>query len=411
MHHILLFPLICLGAAYAKTCTVHAAGRGIDDVPAILAAFAECGKGGKVVLPSANYTIAQPMITHLENGSFDLHGYLSFTPDIDYWIANSYRFPFQNQSIGWHITGNDFVVDGHGTGGVFGNGQVWYSWARGAGNLFGRPMSVSITNATRAVIKNFRIIQPQFWSSLVWNSTDILLTDFYVNATNMDPAAGKANWVQNTDGSDTYESKRITYQNWIYQGGDDCIAFKPNSTQIAVRNVSCTSVNGMTFGSVGQYPSSFDILQDIFIEDVQNHRTAQLDGGAYFKSWIGVNVNTPPNGGGGGSGYCKNVTIKNLHIINATVPLLLTSELTYDQLNASYANTSTFVWDDIHFHNVTGTSNTGLVIEFECSTAAPCSGWSFENINLTPVDASTNASDDTICHNFFNYTGLPQCSA
>jgi hypothetical protein len=68
--------------------------------------------------------------------------------------------------------------------------------------------------------------------------------------------AGKANWVQNTDGSDTYESKRITYQNWIYQGGDDCIAFKPNSTQIAVRNVSCTSVNGMTFGSVGQYPSS-----------------------------------------------------------------------------------------------------------------------------------------------------------
>lgn len=60
----------------------------------------------------------------------------------------------------------------------------------------------------------------------------------------------------NTDGSDTYESARITYQNWVYQGGDDCIAFKPNSTQITVRNVSCTSVNGMTFGSIGQYPSS-----------------------------------------------------------------------------------------------------------------------------------------------------------
>ncbi|KAJ7779678.1 putative rhamnogalacturonase A [Mycena metata] len=397
---------------HKNTCTVHAAGNGTDDAPAILAAFAKCGKGGNIVLPSANYTISQPMTTHLEGGQFDLHGYLSFTPDIDYWIANSYRFPFQNQSIAWHITGRDFVVDGHGTGGVFGNGQVWYSWARGAGNLYGRPMSVSITNATRAVVKNFRIIQPQFWSSLVWNSTDILLTDFYVNATNLDPAANGGNWVQNTDGSDTYESARITYRNWVYQGGDDCIAFKPNSTQITVRNVSCTAVNGMTFGSIGQYPSSFDILQDIHIEDVvvKNHPTAQLDGGAYFKSWIGVNVGIPPNGGGGGSGYCKNVTIKNLHVINATVPLLLTSELTYSQLNATYANTSTFVWDSVHFYNVTGTSTTGQVIDFECSTAAPCEGWTFSDINLTPA-GGVKKTGDTVCHNFFDYEGLPECTA
>ncbi|KAJ7029060.1 putative rhamnogalacturonase A [Mycena alexandri] len=396
-------------APHKNTCTVHAAGNGIDDAPAILAAFAKCGEGGNIVLPSANYTISRPMTTHLEGGQFDLHGYLSFTPDIYYWIANS------------HITGRDFIVDGHGTGGVFGNGQVWYSWARGAGNLYGRPMSVSITNATRAVVKNFRIIQPQFWSSLVWNSTDILLTDFYVNATNLDPAANGQNWVQNTDGSDTYESARITYQNWVYQGGDDCIAFKPNSTQITYWAVS----------EFGQWGVEFDILQDIHVEDVvvKNHPTAQLDGGAYFKSWIGVNVGIPPNGGGGGSGYCKNVTIKNLHIIDATVPLLLTSEdgfpvpttyyaylyatpcrLTYSQLNATYANTSPFVWDSVHFYNVTGTSAKGQVIDFECSTAAPCEGWTFSDIDLTPV-GGVKKTGDTVCHNFFDYEGLPECTA
>jgi hypothetical protein len=26
-----------------------------------------------------------------------------------------------------------------------------------------RPLSISVTNATRGVVKNFRIIQPQFW--------------------------------------------------------------------------------------------------------------------------------------------------------------------------------------------------------------------------------------------------------
>ncbi|KAJ7016303.1 pectin lyase fold/virulence factor [Mycena alexandri] len=381
--------------------------------PAILAAFADCGKGGKVLLPSANYTVAQPMTTHMEGGSFDLHGYLSFTPDIDYGS----RIPNPRHR---HITGSDFVVDGHGTGGVFGNGQVWYSWAQGAGNLFGT---------------NFRIIQPQFWASMVWNSTDILLTDFYVNAINMDPAVRHiclkesekfifflrrvvSIGCNNTDGSDTYASKRITYQNWVYQGGDDCIAFKPNSTQITARNVSCTSLNGMTFGSIGQYPDSTSLSRTSF---VRNHPTAelegggpysaQLDGGAYFKSWIGVDVGTPPNGGGGGHGYCKNVTIRNLHIINATVPLLLTSELTYSRLNATYANTSTFIWErhpllQCHRHLEHWASDSTL------SAAPPrhAQGGHLRDINLTPV-GGVATSRDTVCHNFFNYTGLPQCTA
>lgn len=37
-----------------------------------------------------------------------------------------------------HVTGNDFVIDGFDVGGVFGNGQTWYSWARGQGGVFGR---------------------------------------------------------------------------------------------------------------------------------------------------------------------------------------------------------------------------------------------------------------------------------
>ncbi|KAJ7038613.1 putative galacturan 1,4-alpha-galacturonidase A [Mycena alexandri] len=391
-------------APHKNTCTVHAAGNSTDDAPAILAAFAKCGEGGNIVLPSANYTISRPMTTHLEGGQFNLHGYLSFTPDIDYWITNSYRFPFQNQSIAWHITGRDFIVDGHSTGGVFRNGQVWYSWARGAGNLYGRPMSVSIMNATRVVIKNFRIIQPQFWSSLVWNSTDILLTDFYVNATNLDPAANGQNWVQNTDGSNTYESARNHVPKLGLPGRQRLhrVQARFHADYCKERELHGGEWDDLweywAVSEFGQWGVEFDILQDIHIEDivVKNHPT--------FKSWLGVNVGIPPNGGGGGGGYCKNVTIKNLHIIDATVPLLLTSEygfpvpttyyaylyatpcrLTYSQLNATYANTSTFVWDSVHFYNVTGTSATGQVIDFECSTTTPCEGWTFSDIDLTPV--------------------------
>lgn len=81
--------------------------------------------------------------------------------------------------------------------------------------------------------------------------------------------------------------------------------------------------------------------------------------------------------------------------------------LTYSKLNMSYANTSTFVWDDIHFVNISGTSRTAKVVDFECSSKAPCTGWSFEDIDLAAAN-NTNSSDSYICQNL-NATGLGQC--
>jgi galacturan 1,4-alpha-galacturonidase len=42
-------------------------------------------------------------------------------------------------------------------------------------------------------------------------------------------------------------------ENMVYQGGDDCIALKPNSTDITIRNVTCYGGTGIAFGSIAQY--------------------------------------------------------------------------------------------------------------------------------------------------------------
>lgn len=57
------------------------------------------------------------------------------------------------------------MLDGNDKGGIDGNGQVWYNYAKGFGNKAGRPMSLAIQGAKNVVIKNFSIIQPQFWVS------------------------------------------------------------------------------------------------------------------------------------------------------------------------------------------------------------------------------------------------------
>ena len=96
--------------ARPRQCRVISEGDGKDDAPALLAAVDNCGKGGTIILPSENYTIAQPITTHLENASLELHGFLSFTPNITYWVANSYRFPFQDQSIAWWVIITSWLV-------------------------------------------------------------------------------------------------------------------------------------------------------------------------------------------------------------------------------------------------------------------------------------------------------------
>jgi polygalacturonase len=81
------------------------------------------------------------------------------------------------------------------------------------------------------------------------------MRDFYVNASSFDPASkvDQKNWLQNTDGLDIYRSHNVTVENMVYQGGDDCIALKPNSTMINIRNVTCFGGTGIAFGSIAQY--------------------------------------------------------------------------------------------------------------------------------------------------------------
>ena len=49
------------------------------------------------------------------------------------------------------------------------------------------------------------------------------------------------------------DSENIQLTNFVYQGGDDCVAIKPRSYNIDVRNVTIVGGNGIAIGSLGQY--------------------------------------------------------------------------------------------------------------------------------------------------------------
>lgn len=66
-----------------KTCTVKAIGNRTDDVPNILAAFSECGKGGTIVFPeNQKYWIAQRLNPIVDDVDIDWRGQWIVSPTL-----------------------------------------------------------------------------------------------------------------------------------------------------------------------------------------------------------------------------------------------------------------------------------------------------------------------------------------
>lgn len=395
-----------------KSCIVTPHGWGIDDSPAILAAVDRCGTDGIITLPAPYvYTISQRMYMKLIRARLEILGTLSFTANLNYWIENSFRVEFQNQSTAWIIEGSDFIVDGGGwaQGGIDGNGQAWMTRSNGTSNQFGRPISMSIYNSTNATVSNFSFRQPQFWSIWVQDSNNIVLKDIYINGTNTDPAGKGNNYKVNIDGLDTLRVDNLLVENWLFHGGDDCLAPKGNSTNMVFRNLTCIG-GGIAFGSLGQYPGSPDYITNVTVTNVSvvqdvNPITggALVSAGAYFKSWVGVEAGVPPQGGGGGTGRVSNVSLLGLETKNSTQAIYINKCYYKVASQAEYCDTSRLEFEDLSFSDVTGTVRTTNGISLNCSAMAPCLHINFSGVNLKE---SSGLRANLICVNALDVNGL-----
>ena len=116
-----------------------------------------------------------------------------------------------------------------------------------------------------------------------------------------------------TDGWDTYRSDSITIQNSVVDNTDDCVSFKPNSTNIIVQNMQCNGSHGMSVGSLGQYLGQKDIVENIY---VYNATMTYSGDSARVKVWQGaipLADGSIPLASGGGYGYVRNVTYDGMH--------------------------------------------------------------------------------------------------
>ncbi|KAF8878075.1 pectin lyase-like protein [Infundibulicybe gibba] len=365
----------------AKVCSLRPLGPGRDDTDQVEKAISDCGHFGTTTFETGMFNITRKMTWDLVSSKVDLKGFLSFQPDIQFWLNpnNTYRVVFIQSQASWFVvTGSDFEIDAHNTGGIEGNGQPWWSFfaTRTKADGDGRPISLTLWNVTRGAVRNFKILSPPFWSNTVAQSSSVVYDGMFVNASNADPLFVGKNIVPNTDGINTYRSDNVSLLNWDITCGDDCLAIKGNSTNIVARNITCRGGNGIAFGSLGQYANMSDNVINV---DMENLRMIRIDpnvqpnmgNGIYFKSWDGSVNGAPPTGGGAGPGTVRNVVARNcaLHLY---------------QTNGGHTADapSRLSFGDLHFFNWTGTAVANKIVDIECSPAVGCSNITFQDFSV-----------------------------
>lgn len=164
---------------------------------------------------------------------------------------------------------------------------------------------------------------------MIANATDVIIS-------NMDLVAASTGGVKiaNSDGWDTYRSNRIVIQDSVIVNTDDCVSFKPNSTNVVVQNLDCTGSHGISVGSLGQYKGETDIVENLYIYNIS---MADASDAARIKVWPGVETAFQDLlNGGGGLGRVRNVTYDTFYHDNNDRAITITQ--CYGQKNQSICN-------------------------------------------------------------------------
>ncbi|KAL2871468.1 putative extracellular exo-polygalacturonase [Aspergillus lucknowensis] len=374
-----------------RVCHVRSHGdSSYDDAEFILSALKECNHGGKVVFDAdKEYTIGTALdLTFLKHIDLEILGRITFTPDTDYWQANSFRHTFQNATTFFQLGGEDVNVYGGGT--LDGNGQVWYD-LYAEDPLILRPILFGVIGLHGGTIGPLKLRYSPQWYQLVANSTDVLFDGIDISG-----YSSSENEAKNTDGWDTYRSHNIVIQNSVINNGDDCVSFKPNSSEILVQNLHCNGSHGISVGSLGQYKGEVDIVKNVLVYNISMYNASDM---ARIKVWPGIDSAMSEDlQGGGGLGAVSNITYDKMYIDNVDWAIEVTQ--CYGQKNLTLCNEfpSNLTISDVHFRNFYGTTSdkndpdVGTVV---CSSPDVCSDIYAENINVL----SPSGTNDFVCTN------------
>lgn len=306
--------------------------------------------------------------THLR-----LEGTLRVKPNLAYWAGNAFPVPYQKNSAIWLFGGENLVLDGGGT--IDGSGQTWWDARPGNASLV-PPLTLVVHQARNVRISNITFYKTPKWANLVQESQDVIYEYITVNSVTNSTAD-----MRETDGWDTYRSDGVTIRDSIIHNGDDCVSFKPNSTNIVVRNLQCTESHGISVGSLGEIAGVQDIVRNIYVDNISMSKS---ENGVRIKTFAGQNR---------GYGIVDNIIYTNFHNENNDYPITIDNCYKTSIENCTLYPSEIKI-NNVFMRNITGTSSgkyNSTVASLVCSPGA-CGPVYLQDINLSPPSNFSSAT-------------------
>ncbi|KAK0493514.1 pectin lyase fold/virulence factor [Armillaria luteobubalina] len=75
--------------------------------------------------------------------------------------------------------------------------------------------------------KDIQMVNGPMWFNLVYESNDVTYSNINITA-----VSTSKNKIANTDGRDIYRSDTVVIRESSILNGDDCVSFKPNTTNV-----------------------------------------------------------------------------------------------------------------------------------------------------------------------------------
>ncbi|KAL5391271.1 hypothetical protein PMIN06_008132 [Paraphaeosphaeria minitans] len=372
-----------------KKCFVKP-GKGYDrdDAARIKTALKKCNNGGTVILDQSYLVSSSLDLTFLKHVDVVITGEIHFNAkDVYYWASNSFKYDFQNMSTFWKWGGKDVNIYGdlsNGKSVIDGHGQAYWEEIVTNKTLL-RPILFSIDGLKGGSMSNLRMRNSPNWFNIIANSSDIIISDLDIQA----KSTGGVK-IANSDGWDTYRSDNVVIQNSFVDNTDDCVSFKPNSTNVIVQNLNCIGSHGISVGSLGQYANLTDIVENLYVYNIIMTNASDF---ARIKVWPGVQSSFQELlNGGGGLGYVRNVTYDTLQSINNDRAVTITQ--CYGQKNQTLCQEfpANLTIEDITIKNMWGTTSLSTDPEagtLICSAPDRCSNIRAENITITVPSGNT----------------------
>ncbi|CAE6462418.1 unnamed protein product [Rhizoctonia solani] len=376
--------------ATTKLCIIPSY-RDLDksDTPAIHAAFKKCGLNGRIIFQE-NTTYALNELTIFapcKNCTVELEGTLRLSDNMTYWLKNAtdttnltpatypnlVYYPFQD-TVAYLILKdweNASLVSKTGKGLIDGAGQLWWNAFAGQEILtpgsLRRPVLFTVENANGVLIDNITLKNPANWFNWVTDSKYLSYSNIRLSAlsTNSNPP-------KNADGWDTYRTSHFSLRGAHVVSGDDCFAFKGNSTYITVEDVYCQNSHGVSVGGLAQYPGVQDIVEHIKVKNITFVGNGdESSNGARIKVWAGPV----------GSAIVNDVHYEDITVDNVANPLVVDS----CYFSQAYCATGKPVAaiTNVTVTNVRGNSTGAVVSSVICPKGSVCD-IKLKNVNIKP---------------------------